>query len=296
MLISMIKRNIKIFFKDKGMFFAALITPIILLVLYTTFLGSVYEDSIRSAFPEGFEISDGIIGAAVGGQLISSILAVCCITTAFSSNMLMVQDKVNGTRKDLTVTPVKSSVLALSYYIATMLSTLIIAFTALGAGLIYIHSLGWYLTFSDILHLAADTVLLVLFGTALSSIVNIFISTQGQISAVGTVVSAGYGFLCGAYMPISSFGEGLRKFLSFLPGTYGTSLLRNHAMGGAFNEIRKSLPDELVDKIMEAFDCKLYFSENEVTSGNMYIYLTVSVIVLIIAYILINSIYERKSL
>ena len=61
---------------------------------------------------------------------------------------------------------------------------------------------------ADIAWILVDVVLLVLFGTALSSIINIFLSTQGQISAVGTIVSAGYGFICGAYMPISNFGGG----------------------------------------------------------------------------------------
>ena len=38
------RRNIKLFFKDKGMFFSSMITPIILLVLYSTFLSKVYKD------------------------------------------------------------------------------------------------------------------------------------------------------------------------------------------------------------------------------------------------------------
>ena len=33
-LINLTKRNIKVYFSDKGMFFTSLITPIILLVLY----------------------------------------------------------------------------------------------------------------------------------------------------------------------------------------------------------------------------------------------------------------------
>ena len=37
-LASLIKRNTKLYFKDKGMFFTSLITPIILLVL-TVFFG-----------------------------------------------------------------------------------------------------------------------------------------------------------------------------------------------------------------------------------------------------------------
>ena len=42
------KRNIKLFFKDKGMFFTALVNPIILLGLYAIFLGDVYRDAFIS--------------------------------------------------------------------------------------------------------------------------------------------------------------------------------------------------------------------------------------------------------
>ena len=59
--LMMTKRNIKLFFKDKGMFFSSLITPIILLVLYATFLAKVYKDSFISSMPEGFTMPEGII-------------------------------------------------------------------------------------------------------------------------------------------------------------------------------------------------------------------------------------------
>ena len=115
----------------------------------------------------------------------------------------MVQDKANGTIRDLRISPVKSATLSLSYYVATLLSTLIICFAATGICLTYVAFVGWYMSLADIFFLFLDILLLVLFGTALSSIINFFLSTQGQISAVGTIISAGYGFICGAYMPIS---------------------------------------------------------------------------------------------
>ena len=43
-LWSLTRRNTKLFFKDKGMFISSLITPLILLVLYVTFLANVYRD------------------------------------------------------------------------------------------------------------------------------------------------------------------------------------------------------------------------------------------------------------
>ena len=92
---ALIKRNTKLYFKDKGMFFTSLITPLILLVLYGTFLSNVYEDTFRSALnAAGTSVSDKLIGGCVGGELVSSLLAVSCITVAFCSNLLMVHDKI----------------------------------------------------------------------------------------------------------------------------------------------------------------------------------------------------------
>ncbi len=286
---NLIKRNCRLFFKDKGMFFTSLITPVILLVLYATFLAKVYRDSFSSAVPDAMQISDKLIDATVGGELFSSLLAVSCVTVAFCSNMLIVQDKVNGTRKDLTVTPVSKSTLALGYYTATLVSTLMVCLIATGACFIYLAGIGWYMSGSDVAFILLDVFLLVLFGTALSSIINVFLTSQGQISAVGTIVSAGYGFICGAYMPISQFGDGLQKVLSFLPGTYGTSLLRNHALGGVFDEMSEAgFPDEVIDGIKDSVDCNLYFFDDRVSTGTMYIILVASVAVLIGIYIMIN--------
>lgn len=294
-VLALIKRNIKLFFKDKGMFFTSLITPAILLVLYATFLGNVYRDSFEMNLPDTFKLSEDLMNGLVGGQLISSILAVSCVTVAFCSNFLMVQDKANGSIKDLRISPIKSSVLSLSYYVATLISTLLICFIATGICLVYIASVGWYMSVSDVLFLLLDVVLLVLFGTALSSIINFFLSSQGQISAVGTIISAGYGFICGAYMPISSFSEGLQKVLSFLPGTYGTALVRSHSMQGALAEMQnQGIPAEVIESIKDSLDCNLYFFEEQVAMPTMYLILGGTVAVLIAVYVLMNSFKKRS--
>ncbi len=291
-LKALVKRNTSLFFKDKGMFFTALITPLILLVLYATFLSNVYEDTFRGIIEGmGFSVSDKIVGGCVGGQLMSSLLAVSCITVAFCSNLLSVQDKVTGARKDIAVSPVKASVLSLSYYISTFFSTLIICVVALVACLLYMVNVGWFLGVSDIILLVSDVFLLSLFGTALSSVVNYFLSTQGQISAVGSIVSSCYGFICGAYMPISSFSEGLRNVLSFLPGTHATSLIRNHSLKGVFTEMENiNLPAELINGIKDAVDCNIYFFDEKVSISVMYAVIGVTISILMVIYILMNKI------
>ncbi|MDD5917708.1 MAG: ABC transporter permease [bacterium] len=293
---ALIRRNTKLYFKDKGMFFTSLITPLILLVLYSTFLSNVYEDSFRSALETaGATVPDKLIGGCVGGELISSLLAVSCVTVAFCSNLLMVQDKITGARRDLTIAPMRSSVLALSYYLSTLLSTLLICFAATGICLGYLAYVGWYLTAGDVAALLLDVTLLVLFGTALSSCVNFPLSTQGQASAVGTIISAGYGFICGAYMPISQFSEGLQKVISFLPGTYGTSLLRNHALRGVFEEMgTQGFPEAVVEAIRDSVDCNLYFFDNEVELSSMYLVLISSIVIAVGLYVVMNALSARK--
>ena len=288
-------RNIKLFFKDKGMFFTSLVTPGILLLLYSTFLGNVYKDSFLAAFPEGVKVAEKLINGCVGGQLISSILAVSTVTVAFCSNLLMVQDKSNGTIKDLSISPVKPSVLAVSYFVSNMVSTLIVCFSALAIGLVYIAIVGWYMTVWDVLLLVLDVILLALFGSALSSIVNFFLTSQGQGSAVGTIVSSCYGFISGAYMPISQFPEVLQKVIMFLPGTYGTVLLRNHAMQGAFSRMETDgLPQAVVDSAKDAMDINIYFFDNKVEIWAMYVVLCAAIVCLIAGYVLLNVLKGKK--
>ena len=286
----MIRRNMKLFFKDKGMFFTSLITPCILLVLYATFLGNVYADSFLAALPENHGLSGKLIDGLVAGQLMSSLLAVSCVTVSFCANFLMVQDKATGVIKDLRITPVKTRILSLSYYISSFLSAWIICMIATIISLFYVWTMGWYLSVGDVLSVMLDVFLLVLFGTALSSIINLFLSTQGQISAVGSVISGGYGFICGAYMPISSFGTGLQKAVMFLPGTYGTSLLRNHCVGGVFDEMQKQgLPAQAVKPLQDMLDCNLYFFGTEVPAYAMYGVLVGAVILLMGGYVLLHK-------
>ena len=136
--IELFKRNVKLFFKDKGLFFTSLITPLILLVLYATFLSNVFKSTFTSIIPETLNVPEKVINGLAGGQLMSSLLAVSCVTVSFCSNMLMVQDKISGARKDLLMTGVSKSTMSISYYLSTFFVTLIIALVATLACFIYL--------------------------------------------------------------------------------------------------------------------------------------------------------------
>lgn len=290
----LVLRNTKMYFKDMGMFLTSLITPAILLILFMTFLGSIYKNSFVSAIPNGLEVSDKLINGLVAGQLSSAMLATSCVTVAFCSNLLMVQDRANGTRKDLIVSPIKKTTLGLSYFLASILSTLIVNLTATMICFIYIGCMGWFLSVGEALLAILDVILLTLFGVSLASCINYFLNTQGQGGAVGTIVSSCYGFVCGAYMPISSYGKGLQNFMAFLPGTYGTSLIRNHMMNGVLDSLSEQLPSEAIKAMKDSVDVNLYFFDNGVEVWQMYLILLSFIVLFIALYLVFVKFIKRR--
>ncbi len=293
-ITALVSRNRKLFFKDKGMLFSSMITPVILIVLYATFLANVYKDSFVSATKDMIDLPDKIINGTVAAQLAAALLAVSCVTVTFCVNLTMVQDRASGARKDFDVSPVSKTKIYIGYFLSTVLNSLMVNGTALALCLLYILKMGWYMSVSDVIFVIMDMILLVLFGSTLSSIVSYPLKTQGQLSAVGTIVSAGYGFVCGAYMPISNFSSGLQKALSYLPGTYGTSLVKNHMLNGVYKEMADTgLPSEAVTVIRNTLDCNPVFSGHVVGVSQMYLIMAGSILVFGAAYLLIIMIRER---
>ena len=293
--ITLVNRNRKLFFRDKGMLLSSLITPIILIVLYATFLEKVYKDSFTTNLPVVVDISEKLINGTVAGQLAAALLAVSCVTVTFCVNLTMVQDRALGVRKDFDVSPIRKPMVYLGYFFSTVQNSLMVNLLALVLCLGYIGIMGWYLTVMDVALLILDLLILVLFGAVLSSIVCYPLKTQGQMSAVGTIVSAGYGFVSGAYMPISNFGEGLQRVMSDLPGTYGTALIKNHMLRGVFAEMEtKGFQVEVVNGIATSLDCNPTFQGNVVEPEYMMLIMIGTVVLLGGLYLLITALPEKS--
>lgn len=285
-------RNIKLYFKDKMTFLVSLITPLILLVLFIAFLKSTYEDSILSII-QGFDLDQSLIDALTGGWLFSSVLATSCITIAFCSGMMVI-DKINRANIDFMVSPVKKSTLQLSYVLANLFSTFIITFVLLIVGLIYLACVGFYITFVDILLIVFGIIITSLFGTILANIIWTFTHSQGVVSGVCTLVSALYGFICGAYMPISTMGQGMQYFVSLLPGTYATVLFRQGFLNSVLNRMGETLPQEMINGIASGFDVKMSFFGHDVSTLALILVTSISTIVLLGVFLFINK-FKKKN-
>jgi multidrug/hemolysin transport system permease protein len=83
--------------------------------------------------------------------------------------------------------------------------------------------------------------------------------------------------------------------LGFLPGTYGTSLLRNHALNGVIGEIENlGAPIQAITGLRDSTDCNLYFFDVAVSEPVKYIILIGSVLLFMGIYILLNVMRAKK--
>ena len=294
---SLISRNIKCYFKDKFLFFVSLITPMILLILFVTFLRSVYMSSFDGIFKGfNFEPSDSkVVEGLAGSWLLSSILAVCSVTVAICSNAVMINDKIENSLSDIRVSPVKGVTLSISYFIANFIVTLIVMFAVTVIGFIYLAIVGWYIPVSNVFMIIVDIICCVLFGTLLAGVIESFISSQGGLSAVSTLVSSMYGFICGAYMPLSQFAEGMRNVIGVLPGTYSVGIVRKHFMSGYVQKLGEmGLIEEGQKALLDGFDGNLYVGGTQIPLWAMYLILLGTCALLLVAYIAIVIIKNKK--
>lgn len=294
---ALVSRNMKCYFKDKFLFLVSLITPMILLVLFVTFLRSVYIQSFESIF-QLFEFTTDngrVVEGLAGAWLLSSILGVCSVTVAVSSNAVLVNDKIENTVNDLRVSPVNGVTLSISYFIANYIVTLIVMLAVTAIGFAYLAIVGWYIPVWDVFAVLGDLLLSVLFGTLLSGVIESFISTQGGLSAVSTLVSSLYGFICGAYMPLSQFAEGMRNAICVLPGTYGVGIIRRRLMQGYIAELGNLGLSETGQKaLLDGFDGNLYLGGVQIPLWAMYVIIIAACALLLAAYIAIVWIKNRK--
>lgn len=292
--LNLTQRNVKLYFSDKAMFFSSLISPIILLVLYTLFLGKVFKQTFTSTIPKGISISSELISSLVSGQILASLIAVTCVTVAFSTNLIMIKDKSSGVINDINSSPVLKSTLSLSYFSASFISTLIVGFMTLLLGLLYTYTQGWFYSSGDVANLIFDVVLLSLFGCSLSSIINFSLKTEGQATAVNVIMSSGYGFICGAYIPLSSLSSEMQRIFSFLPGTYGTALVKDHALSSPLNHFKsQGVSVEFIDELKKYLDINLTFFNSSVSQISMYVIMTVSIFLFILVFILQNKLKKH---
>ena len=134
-MISMFKRNIKVFLRDRASVFFSLLSVFIIIGLYALFLGDVLLSS---------SIFQGRSGVKwmTDSWLMAGVLAAGSVTTALGAMGLMAEDRERKINMDFVSSPIKRSEIMGSYILSGFVISVLMTFITGILATVYILSRG----------------------------------------------------------------------------------------------------------------------------------------------------------
>ncbi len=299
--IGLTKRNMLVFFTDKGTLFFSMLTPMIILLLYILFLKNSLLSSLQNA-ATGLEnlVAAKDMAQFVNGLLLTGIISSALITIPYNALEIIVRDREDRVDLDMLSTPVKRFEIILSYFCAAVISAFMQAMVVLAVGIGILSMSGdMYLTALDIVKLVGAVFLGTVSSTSVFMVVMMFFKSMGTCGAFMGILSAVSGFVIGAYMPLSQFNKGIQNVCNLVPATGITVLIRNYLTGGILRHM-----DECIGGLDNGAFMKAMldvFSYNTVVGGEIWtlnltwIYVIISTVIFIgVLRVVYPAVFGRK--
>ena len=299
--IGLTKRNMLVFFTDKGTLFFSMLTPMIILLLYILFL----KNSLLSSLKDTATGLENLVAAKdmaqfVNGLLLTGIISSALITIPYNALEIIVRDREDRVDLDMLSTPVKRFEIILSYFCAAVISAFMQAMVVLAVGIGILSMSGdMYLTALDIAKLVGAVFLGTVSSTSVFMVVMMFFKSMGTCGAFMGILSAVSGFVIGAYMPLSQFNKGIQNVCNLVPATGITVLIRNYLTGGILRHM-----DECIGGLDNGAFMKAMldvFSYNTVVGGEIWtlnltwIYVIISTVIFIgVLRVVYPAVFGRK--
>ena len=233
--LSLARRNVLCYFRDRGSVVFSLMAVIIVVLLYLLFL--------RNMLIESYPDMDGM-SQLIDAWVLAGILGIVPVTTSAGSLQTMVEDKANGRMRDILVTPMRPWDVAAGYILSTFLVGLIMSVITLVVCVVYLAATGCPLSAGGI---GVSVVLLIpssLSGSIIIYAITSFLRSTGAFSGFFVVISVLIGFLAGIYMPMGTMPTGMQAVGTLVPASHMAALFRDSLAGDALNEVFAGAPAE----------------------------------------------------
>ena len=282
-----IKRNLKLFFRDKNAVLFSLLAIFIIIALYAVFLGDVWlDDSMKNI--NGAD-------ALMNNWLVAGLLAVASVTTTLGAFGVMIDDKVKKINKDFNSSPIKSTSITGGYIGSAFLIGVIMSFITVLVAEIYIICRGgdWFTPGACI-----KVFLLVLFAsmtnTSIVCFIVSFFKSHSAFSTASTIIGTLIGFLTGIYLPIGALPKAVQTVIKVFPVSHAASLLRQVLMEAPMRTSFEGIPGQYLDYFKEYMGVTFHFG-NYIVTPWASILVIIGTAVLFYSLSLLNMSRKRKS-
>ena len=258
----MIRRGMKIYFRDPIGVLTSMLTVIIIIVLYAVFLGNNLTKAIE-ADTAGIEKIDLFVKAWV----LVGIITVMPVTLSMGIFSIKIDDDLTGTTKALMVAPISRFKIVLSYLMTALIITISFTILAFIIGYFYLAQLGLKIVSWEVVVPILGVIVVNAFcSIAMMFFVISFIKSRTSYSSISAIVGTLVGFLAGIYLPIGQLPGIVQTVMKFFPMTYSAALLRNNILDSSFKTIFADAPSSMVDSLKENLGVNLFIGNQLVTS------------------------------
>lgn len=280
-MITLVKRNMLLFFKDKTAVFFSLMAVFVVLGLYIAFLGDMMIQPLEASFGEhARELSDQWIMAGTLGTV--------CLTTSLSVLEIIIEDKNKRILDDFYITPMKKRNITIAYFISTFLITFMVCMITLFIAELYIvYYGGRWITLSAFLQVIGVLCIDIMCCISILYFALSFFHSTHAFSNITTIIGTLSGFLMGIYIPIGSLPNALQAIIRFFPPSHGASLLRKVMMDESLTRIMEPMPSEVLTNFKTQFGLDFYYGDTLCTT-------ICSIGILILTTILFIFLYRLK--
>lgn len=281
----MIKRNLKVFFRDRAAVFFSMLAVIIIIGLYALFLGNVWMGELPE---EGGRL-------LIDGWLISGLLAVTSVTTTLGAFGIMVEDRALKIAKDYYAAPISRGKITLGYLISVLIIGLVMSVFALVLCEAYILLSGGELLSLTSMAMALGVIILAaLSSTAMMGLIVSFFKSRNAFTAVSTVVGTLVGFVAGIYLPIGTLPGAVQTVVKVFPVSHAAALLRQIFMQPQTAAVFAGAPAGAVSGFNEMMGVSLKLGDLSVTPLMSILFLVGSAI--LFCSLAIVSMSRKKAL
>ncbi len=268
--VQLVKRNLLMYLRDKGVVFFSLLSMLVTLCLMIFFLGDININALtekltelpgRDALQDEANAFLLILAWTIGG-----ILPVNSVMVTLSSYSSMIKDK-NSKRSDAIYTsPVNRTIIALSYITSTCLASIIICIlTFTIAEVYYVVKGAQLLSFFSHIKVLSMIVLNTFSYSAIMYLFATLVKTESAWSGFGTVIGALVGFFGGIYMPIGQLSPILQNVVKCTPVIYSTVMFRSVICEDIFNVLFQDVPNEISAIYKETMGISINLFEHNIS-------------------------------
>lgn len=292
---NLVKRHLRVYYRDKGNVFYSLLACIIVIALMVVFLGDMNIDNITNTLTEYGGIRNAEVDKANALSLIlnwitAGIVIVNSITITLTVIGTMIEDEENHKLISFYVSPLKRSTFVLSYVIAGfIMGTIMCLLTIiLSEGYIYISGSD-IITLKELLKSVGYALVVEFFSAGVTFFLASPVHSKGAFSGLCTVAGTLIGFLAGIYIPIGALPESVATVCKYIPFMTASALVRNAFTGSLIEKTFTNVPDEVITEYKSAMGITIEYGSHTLNTTEMMLLLVACGIIFTAISIIIQS-------